>query len=75
MAEPLCKKHNCERVATQTGKKKLWVLACPKCQAEKAGPAPSAPATPPAKAPAAAAPPADDKKKSSGGWFFTRKQT
>ena len=71
MAGPLCTKHQVERVPMQLGKKKLWVLACPKCQAEKQASPPSA--DPPAKTPAAAAadPPA---KKKSSGWFFSPKE-
>jgi hypothetical protein len=81
---PICKKHNIARVATQTGKKKLWVLACPKCQAEKAS-APSTDATPPTKPPKVptppsvkepdAAPPPPEKKtpRYEKGLFFSRR--
>jgi hypothetical protein len=73
---PLCKKHNVARVATQTGRKKLWVLACPKCAAEKAGGPPSPPATPPAATPPAApAPPTPEKKtvRYEKGLFYSRR--
>jgi hypothetical protein len=73
MPGPRCSKHpDTERIMMQVGKKKLWTVACPKCQAEKAS---QAGTTPPAAAPtkpAAAAPPArpaTEKKRSFwNGW-------
>lgn len=74
MPNPRCKKHpDTERIMMQVGKKKLWAVACPKCQAEKASqagttpPAPAAPTKPAAAAPPAAPPP--EKKRSFwNGW-------
>lgn len=74
MPGPLCKKHNLEKIPMQLGKKKLWCVACPKCQKEKAATPPAAdPSAKPAAASAVA--PVDEKKtEHEPGWFFSRKK-
>jgi len=71
MPGPRCLKHpDTEKQIMQVGKKKLHVVACPMCQAEKAQAAPPDPAAPP-KPPAAAppaAPPAEKKRSFWNGW-------
>lgn len=75
MPKPRCRKHpDTEKEIMEVGKKKLHVVACPKCQAEKASqagttpPAPAAPTKPAAAAPPQA-PPATEKKRSFwNGW-------
>jgi len=60
----------------QLGKKKLWVLACPKCQEEKAAGAPPAgpPAVPASGTPSPTPAPASEKKTEfQRGWFISRR--
>lgn len=73
---PICKKHGMLRVAAQTGKKKLWVLQCPKCAGEKAAGNPSPANTPPADTPAPPAGPPTPQKKTARyekGLFYSRR--
>ena len=67
-AQVMCRKHpDTAKIVMETGKKKLHVAVCPKCQAEKQAAAPPAPA--PEKKTPEAAPPEPEKKRSFwSGW-------